>query len=145
MADTQTPPDLNKVAPYPKTGDAEAMARHYTVQAYAAYCRLHGHPGMTVSIERGPDGTLPPASETALRDFGNAAHHAFELYTLAYLWREANGKLSMPGDQIATILLEAADNGEIAYDDLGEWLEEDGIDPETVVRAVEAEKTGATA
>jgi hypothetical protein len=132
------------LAPWPRTTDratADALARHYTVEAYTAHCRLYHHPGLRAVAERDWDGKPAGQYRTLLRAFVDASNTAFDLYAVAYLLREANGYMSMKGDDLAARLhSDRAGDDEVLMDHLTDWLDEYGIDPEQIIRDVEVEQ-----
>lgn len=133
---------IEALAPYPDPGmaTADALARHFTVQAFASACRLHGHPTWTVPRHTAPDGTPVGIYADALREFNRDAELAWTQYAAAYLLREAGTWREEYVDELAKGLRRDDDTSEEAFEALTGWLDEYGIDPERIVQAVRAER-----
>lgn len=141
MSDTVSPQQqIENLAPYPDAADATAdlMARWFTVQAFASYCRTTNHPCWKVPQERDADGKPAAAYAEGLRGFIRDGELAWAQYVAAYLLhREASGDVDMP---LVDALRREQHSAELASETVADWLVGYGIDPELIVQAVRAER-----
>lgn len=131
---------IDALAPYLAPADmtVDALARHFTVQAFAASCRLFNHPAWAVPEERAADGKPAGAFREALRGFNRDSELAWTLFVAAYLLRDKIGETSeMP---MADMLRRDIDTMEMVSETLPCWLRGYGIDPERIILAVKAER-----
>lgn len=141
MTDTTSPArTIEDLAPYPAAADATAdlMARWFTVQAFANYCRTSNHPCWQVAEERDEAGKPAGAYAEGLRGFIRDGELAWAQYTTAYLLRATAGEA--PDLPIGDALRREVDSAEMASETVADWLTGYGIDPEVIVQAVRAER-----
>lgn len=143
MTDTTTvspQQTIEDLAPWPDPDRATAdqMARWFTVQAFAAYCRLTNHPCWQTTPEYDDDGKPAGAYADGVRQFVRDGELAWSRYVAAYLLRrECGSRDDMP---LVDALRREVDSAEMASETVGDWLVEYGIDAEAIVQAVRAER-----
>jgi hypothetical protein len=126
---------IEKLAPLDDT--PAGLARHLAAQAFAAQARMFDHPYMSGPPQKG--------RTPEFLDWMRRLDQTVATFRAAFLARKLAELDPKVAAEAAVVMRDALNSGDGAYEWVGGWVEEDGVDAEAIVQAVRVEQTAVTA
>lgn len=125
---------IEKLAKHPDGPiTSESLARDLAGRAFAAQCRIFGHPYFRAN----PD---PVERDAEFEDFMRRLDLLSSSWMASYMIRALRQADPALAEEVAAKMAEMLEDGQASANATDCWLDEDGIDAERIVQAVQAER-----